>query len=390
MSVTVGTPPTSLRTRLAGWTAIGLGIVAVGAIGATLSGIGEWTQSGLLDPDSNGPNGTRALVEVLRDHAVDVQVVRNHADAERELNSAPATLVLLDTPGLSDERLLQIAGAADDIVLVDPRSRTLDLLVDGSTAAGYAPDESVAPACSLDAAQRSGAITPGALFAPSLGGESCYPAGEGWALVTAEHADGTTVAIDAQVLFTNQYLADNGNAALAINLMGGNDRLVWYIPDPDDTDLANTDPSLGELTPPWVSPVIVLLLVSGLAAAIWRGRRFGPLVAERLPVTVRASETTEGRARMYAASRDARHAADQLRIAAIGRLARVLHLGAHADARDVAEAAASITESDRVNVRRILLDDAPTTDAELVALSEQLRQLEDAVQTAVRPERNSS
>ncbi|WP_396668646.1 DUF4350 domain-containing protein [Microbacterium sp. R86528] len=390
MSVTVGTPPTSLRTRLAGWTAIGLGLVALGAIGATLSGIGEWTQSGLLDPDSSGPNGTRAVVEVLRDHGVDVQVVRDHTAAERELNAAPATLVLLDTPGLSDERLQQIAGAADDIVLVDPRSRTLDLLVDGSTPAGYAPDEAVTPACSFGAAERSGPIAPGALFTPSISGASCYPVGDGWALVSAAHADGVAVAVDAQVLFTNQHLADNGNAALAINLMGGNDRLVWYIPGPGDTDLANTDPTLGELTPPWVSPVIVLLLVSGLAAAIWRGRRFGPLVAERLPVTVRASETTEGRARMYAASRDASHAADQLRIAAIGRLSHALRMGAHADARDVADAAASITESDRVDVRRILLDDVPTTDAELVSLSEQLRQLESAVHTAVRPERNSS
>ena len=56
-------------------------------------------------------------------------------------------------------------------------------------------------------------------------------------------------------------------------------------------------------------PVIVLLLTAGLAAAIWRGRRFGPLVPERLPVTVRAAETTEGRARLYAHARDAVYSA---------------------------------------------------------------------------------
>ena len=128
-------------------------------------------------------------------------------------------------------------------------------------------------------------------------------------------------AVDGRTLFANESLAENGNAALALNLMGRHPRVVWYVPSLTDTDLTG-DPTLGELTPPWVSPVIVLLLVAGIAAGVWRGRRFGPLVPERLPVTVRASETTEGRARLYARSRDAVHALDQLRVSALGRLAR--------------------------------------------------------------------
>ncbi len=112
-----------------------------------------------------------------------------------------------------------------------------------------------------------------------------------------------------------------------MNLLGRHPTLVWYMPGIGDSDLADSNPSLGELTPPWVSPVIVLLLLAGVAAAIWRGRRFGPLVSERLPVTVRAAETTEGRGRLYAHARDALHAADQLRIGALGRLSRLLGLG---------------------------------------------------------------
>ncbi|MGZ0711415.1 DUF4350 domain-containing protein (plasmid) [Coraliomargarita sp. W4R53] len=387
MSVTVGTAPASRRKRLAAWTAIGLGIIAVGAIGATFADFGQWDQRGVLDPDSSGPNGSRALVEVLRQNGVDVQVVRDYASAQQELDAAPATLVLLDVPALSDEGILRVTDAASDVVLVDPRSRTLDLLLPGSSSAGYAPDAVVDPACDLAPANRSGAVVPGALYNAPTGGLSCYGVDESAALIG--DASGATFALDARVLFTNEYLADNGNAALAINLLGGHNRLVWYMPGIGDTDLANTDPSLGELTPPWVSPVIVLLLAAGVAAALWRGRRFGPLVAERLPVTVRASETTEGRARMYAHSRDASHAADQLRIASIGRLSRALRLGAHADARDVADAAASITGSDRVGVHRILLDDLPSSDADLVSLNEQLGHLEDAVNAATHPERKS-
>ena len=39
-------------------------------------------------------------------------------------------------------------------------------------------------------------------------------------------------------------------------------------------------------------------------------------------------------------------------------------------------------------VRGILLEDLPTTDAQLVALSDRLRELETAVRDAARPERN--
>ena len=170
--------------------------------------------------------------------------------------------------------------------------------------------------------------------------------------------------------------------------MGRHPLVVWYVPGPGDTDLTG-DPTLGELTPPWVSPVIVLLLVAGIVAGVWRGRRFGPLVPERLPVTVRASETTEGRARLYARSRDAVHALDQLRISALGRLSRLLGLGPAASAGEIADAAADRLGWDRRAVRGILIDELPANDADLVALRDRLRHLEEAVRQAVRPERNA-
>ncbi len=55
--------------------------------------------------------------------------------------------------------------------------------------------------------------------------------------------------------------------------------------------------------PPGSSPRSPCCSAPGIAAAFWRGRRFGPLVVENLPVTVRASETMLGRARLYEKSR---------------------------------------------------------------------------------------
>jgi len=132
----------------------------------------------------------------------------------------------------------------------------------------------------------------------------------------------------------------------------------------------------------------VVVLAAAAAAIVWRGRRFGPLVTEDLPVTVRASETTEGRSRLYARARDTVHAADLLRFGTIERVARALGLGPATSAPAVADAAARLIGADRARVRGILIDDLPAGDADLVALADALDDLETAVRLAVRPERN--
>jgi hypothetical protein len=378
----------SRRRRNAAWVAIAVLLLVIGGAGAVLSSEGDWSPRTMLDPESVGPNGARAVIEVLRDQGVDVRIARTYSDAQRALEGDEDTLVMLDTPALSDEGVESVTGAATDVVLVDPRSRTLDLLLPGSSLAGYAPASDVEPDCEVGAAERAGALTPGALFT-AADGPSCYPVDGGWGLISTPLSDGMLTAVDGRELFTNEHLATGGNAALALNLMGEHGTLVWYLPDAGDTDLADTEFSLGELTPPWVSPVIVLLLTAGVAAGVWRGRRFGPLVAERLPVTVRASETTEGRARLYAQSRDAAHAAAELRRATQARLARMLHLGAQADPSEIADAAASVLAVDRRSVHSTLITDVPADDGALVTLYSRLRQLEDAVAAAAHPERNA-
>jgi hypothetical protein len=131
--------------------------------------------------------------------------------------------------------------------------------------------------------------------------------------------------------------------------------------------------------------VLLLLLLVFVAAAIWRGRRFGPLVVENLPVVVRAGETREGRARLYQRSSARLRAADALRIGAIGRLARAVGLPRVSTADEVADAVAAATRRDRASIRGILIDDIPSTDAQLLALSDALAELERATAAAVTP-----
>lgn len=371
--------------RIGVWVGIGAGVLVVGIVGTLLAG-GSWAQRDALDPESYGPTGSRAVAELLRAQGIEVVVAKDRGAAASALARGDATLALPDAPALSDDALTDMTDAASDVVLLDPRSRTLRLLLPGSVPAGSGTGDAVGPRCDLPEADRAGSIAPGALFEPSGNDRvtACYQDGDGWGMLVETAGERRRTAVDGFALFTNERLAENGNAALALNLLGRHDTVVWYVPSVADSDLTGS-PTLGELTPPWVSPVIVLLIAAAVAAGIWRGRRFGPLVAERLPVTVRASETTEGRARLYARSQDALHAADQLRIGALGRIARRLALGPAASATEIADAAAARTGWDRSRVHDILLDDLPSTGAQLVALHESLRTLEAAVHQATRP-----
>jgi hypothetical protein len=130
--------------------------------------------------------------------------------------------------------------------------------------------------------------------------------------------------------------------------------------------------------------MLVLALLAGVAAAVWRGRRLGPLVVEQLPVVVRSRETVEGRARLYARAGARLRAADALRIGTIGRLAPALGLSRLASVDDVVNAAAARTGRDRAALRALLIDTAPPSDAALVALSDELARLEAAVAAATR------
>jgi hypothetical protein len=325
-------------------------------VGTTLV-YGGWKEKGLLDPESPAPDGARALVRILQQQGVTVTVARDRGAAERALAEGDATLVMRDAPMLSDATLRSLAERARDVVLVEPRSRSLDVLLNGSALGGFANDRPTDPGCGL---------------------------------LSRETSEGRTVtALDGLSTMTNAALPLDGNAALAIGTLARTGTVVWYVPSPTDAEAGTAPQTLGELTPAWVTPAIVLLLLSALVAAIWRGRRFGPLVNERLPVMVRANETTEGRARLYAASGDASHALDELRRATRGRLIRVMGLAAHTPPDHVADAVAERLGADRGAMRGILITDTLTTDRDLVAASDRLRDLETSVRAALSTERTT-
>lgn len=387
MSVETSAPR---RRRVGGWIAIAAGLIIVATIAVWITEAGRQRMLGTLDPESANPFGAQALARILTDQGIDVLIVREIESARTALAEDSATLAVPAAPMLSDDTLRELFDAARDVVLLDPDSRSLDILFPGAEPAGYDGIAAREPECELADALRAGPVVPGAMYLAGSGEQvGCYGNGESYGLLVSTDGGRRVAAVDAASVFTNEYLAADGNAALALNLLGRHDTVVWYLPTMADSDLERTEPTLGELTPPWVTPVIVLMLLAGIAAAVWRGRRFGPLVTERLPVTVRAGETTEGRARLYARSHDAGHALAQLRIGSRQRLSKMLGLGRNATDAEVADAAAFRAGIDRGTVHGALYATAPAGDADLVELSTRLREIESAVRGASRPERNS-
>ncbi|MFD1214962.1 DUF4350 domain-containing protein, partial [Arthrobacter sp. GCM10027362] len=147
------------------------------------------------------------------------------------------------------------------------------------------------------------------------------PAG---AYATAD--DGRTVVLGASHVLSNDRIIEQGNAALALNTLGSTGTLIWYQPRATDIQPAEQPQNPLSLLPDWVAPVSLWLLAVGVLAAVWRGRRLGPLVTEPLPVIVPAAETAQGRARLYQQSAAVARAAANLRAGTLTRLAAHLRL----------------------------------------------------------------
>ncbi len=346
-----------------------------------------------LSPTGTGMTGSGALVQVLRQHGVSVTATTSLAATKRTISNERDTTVLVYDPShyLDAGQLAIIRHLAADVVFVSPgasavRSLDANIRLIGTSA------PSPAAHCAVPAALKAARIADGGhAYRVAAGAKSystCFPSGDNdYSLI--QHSTGSTslTVVGATRAFSNRYIVDGGNAALAINLLGANRNLVWYLPSIEDLGASGQTVSAAQAAPAWFTTFGVLVLLVVIAAAVWRGRRFGPLVVERLPVVVRSSETMEGRARLYQTSSARTHALDSLRIGAIARIGHLCGLPRTADVDQVISAAADVTGRDIRDIRDVLIDAIPRNDAELVRRSDDLLQLEKDIAGALGRER---
>lgn len=367
------------QVRRAGWPLAIVGLVVVTVLLTLLvSGRGNDV---LLDPDGTGPNGARAIAQVIDDHGVPVQVVRSDDELLRANDSDPgATVLVSQTDRLSEadvDALGRLVPGGGALVLVTPVQRQLDALAPGVRELGPAPGRVAEPGCPVPAAQAAGSADAGGFtyaVDPGVPATGCYRVG-GHASYVLRSGPRPTVVIGQPRLLTNARLAHEGDAALAVGTLAGGDRLIWFVPT-EAGGAAGEQQSLSSLLPRWVGWTVLQLFAVVVVCMLWRGRRLGRLVPEPLPVVVRAVETTEGRARMYRRSRAHARTAATLRAASLSRLRQRTGLPRGATPAEIVAVVATRTGIPGADVATWLTGPPPSDDSGLVRLARLLDDLD--------------
>lgn len=404
---TAAAPPATRRwdRRRVRRTGSFVGVVALGLLLVVLLALSAQRPTADLDPEGTGPEGARALAEVLRQQGVEVEVVRSIDDLEAAGPDAGTTVFVGDPTNLGQgaaARLAEAAGRAGRLVLLGVDTDQLrDLGLPLEAFAGGGPP--LAAGCDSEVVHPGDRVSAWSgrylLTDDASGARSCFvlPSDEGppdepdpsaafgAALVQLDAAGARPETIVAGLgpAWTNENIADGSNAGPAVRALGSTPRLVWYQPGTGDA-LA---PGIGgvetsddtSVWPLWTGPAIALLLATVVLLALTRGRRLGRLVREPLPVVVRAIETTESRGRLYRRAGDRARAAAVLRSGTLERLTRRLAVGRGAGPGAVVHAAALATGRPPGEVADILFGPAPPDDAALIRLAQQLTDLEERV-----------
>jgi hypothetical protein len=343
---------------------------------------------GELDPRSADPYGSRAVATLLAEHGVSTRVVTTLAQARAA--AGPDTALLVAVPDLLSHRQQTelhsaTARSGGRTVLVAAGSWSVERLAPGVTAdPANSLSSTLSPDCDLPDARRAGTADTGGIryTTTHLDADSCYPSERLATLlrVPAATGGGDTVVLGAPDILYNDRLDEQGNASLALQLLGSRHHLIWYLPSLSDTSATGTDGQQGffDLLPSgWLWGTLQLFIAAALAA-LWRARRLGPLVPERLPVAIRASETVEGRARLYRKANARDRAAAALRSSTRTRLAPLVGVPvtqAHAS-EALLPALSAHLHGDGQTLHSLLFGPPPRDDAALVALSDRLDALE--------------
>lgn len=330
-------------------------------------------------PRNRARTGAGALAALIQNEGVRVDLVTNQAGLTPSAIQG-TSVTITNTELLTAEQYRLILNANPTrLILVGPNQTTLTRL-SLPVQTSLAHSASLLPGCTEPMAVKAGDVltpSPGVLYRAASAEQACYPdpadPSRGAAYVRLRLA-GVPVIVVAP-LFQNQDLAERGNAAFSMMLLGQDRVLTWFVPTPpkSGTRVNPDDPSAPPLLPPWLWLALAQALIALIVVSVWRGRRLGPIISERLPVVIRASETVEGHGRWYHRIKATDTAADHLRRGSIRRLARLF---GSADPDRLADLLADRTGRSRAEIRTALAGPAPADGQALLDLKIYLDHLE--------------
>jgi hypothetical protein len=328
--------------------------------------------SGSLDPESVNPDGGKALAAILRDRGVEVRKVTDGTDAQ-DLAGADSTVLVVSPDLLPRLTVSSLISSGSRVVLVAPAQPELDAADLPIDAAADVDVERRQPACPDAVANRAGVTYAGGITYRVRDGIGCYAAA-GQASYVALNGGKVVVLGDGAPL-TNERLDREGDAALALLLLGQSDRLVWLVPEAPPL-VGEEGVSLTSLISRQVKVAVLALGLAVVVLALVRGRRLGRVVPEALPVVVRSAEAVEGTARLYRRAQARDTAAEALRSAVRERLRRSLSVPADHRPEALVDAVAGRSPRPAGEVGALLYGLAPSDDAALVALADALDTLD--------------
>lgn len=377
-------------------------VVALGVAALAVIAILSTPPGDAMEPEGVGPAGGAAVIAVLEQNGVTVEPVTSVVAASEALRSGDeATTVVVANPrnlGTAAARTLaQASLGVDRLVVLSPSSAQLRALGADVTALPIGSGVQVESRCDIGPVDEGDSLvgidTRYEARGDASGARVCFPLtlrasedesgsgegdhGAGLLDLPASSSRPPLTVVGSQTGFANGAITEEDNAAIALRLLGGSPRLVWY--QPGVADLASDDEpgAEGGLLPAWFLPVLALLAVGLVVLALVRGRRLGRLVREPLPVLVRAIETTESRGRLYHRARDRPRAAAVLRLATLDRLRTRLGLRRGDPVDVVARATSAATGRPVSEVLDLVAGPDPTDDAALVRLAQDLTALEE-------------
>lgn len=337
-------------------------------------------QQGLpLDPDSAGPTGTLALVQVLEELGTEVRqepvesLIGDLADGD--------VLLFLRDVLSADERdeVEDWVAAGGTLVLADPLSPLAPTIA--GPRGGLLPLD-LERGCDVAGLADVDTVDPGGsalLFEVPQQATGCYT--EDWDdeeaswLVVEGQGDGVLVALGGPEPLTNGLIAAAGHPQLVAALLAPSPGTVVGLPSPSTPGAGGGPTGPQDLIALGVGLALLQLCVAFLAVIWWRTVRHGRVVEEPQPAALPASELVGAVGSLWQTRRATDRAHRALRDAAGAQLRQRVGLPGAASDEDLAHAVASRGARTTDDVRAVLGRPAPADDAALVAAAAELDQL---------------
>jgi hypothetical protein len=337
---------------------IGAGLLAVALLG------GGPDDGPPLDPRSDGPLGTSALVSLLEGLGADVELSVGLPDEDDDI-------ALLLSDRLDEGQTGAVLGwvqRGGTLVVTDPGSSFVPVVSLPSDA--LEPEDLDRGICTIAALDGVETVDGGSAvrYDTSLGRTSCLGSRDFAFVVVSTEGEGEVVAVGGAAFATNDRLAEADNSVLAAGVLAPRPGMtVRFVDAP--IPAGGGDKTLYELISDGVRRAGLQLGLAFLVYALWRAIRLGRPVREPQPVEIAGSELVVAAGRLLERGRSPAEAAEVLRDGLRRDLRARLGVPVDASTEILVEVVAERSGVDLQEARAAVGDEPVTTDDELVAVA---------------------